>query len=70
MEPSEVLGVPRCAEENLGAGRGGGEHGIDHVAGPSHCVLPEGEAQHKKGEEKLQAQAPRHGAPTDVFAIG
>jgi len=58
------------AEEDFGAGIGGGEHGFHHVPGPGHELLSVVEAQHEKGKDQLQTQSPGDGAPADMFAVG
>ena len=63
-------GEAELAEEDLGAGEGGGEHVLDDVAGPAHGVAAEVEAENEEGEEDLESESPGDGAPADGLAVG
>ena len=64
------LGRPSGPKRTLVPAIGGGEHGVDHAAGPGHGALAVVEAQHQEGEDQLQAESPGDGAPADAFAVG
>ena len=70
MEPNEAVGQAQLRRRGPGAGIGGGEHGVDHAAGPGHGALAVVEAQDEEGEDNLQAESPGDGAPADTLAVG
>ena len=69
MQLAECAGVGQAelAEEDAGSREGGGEHVVDHAAGPGHGALAVVEAQHQEREGELQAEAPGDGAPANVL---
>ena len=64
------VGQAELAEQDLRSRKGGGEHAVDHAAGPGHDALAVVEAQHQEGERDLQAESPGDGAPANVPAVG